>query len=103
MNVRQCIFVATKIIVIVLLHKRPPNNVRPTKELGLWWATIRRAAFDLVHGHEQQALDSYEFLSQTGIWMLMDYFDMTEDDAIQEIAGLVRRYNARAVRSLPIR
>ncbi len=74
----------------------------PPPELCLWWQVIRRAAFDILHGHEQSALDAYEFLSQTGIWMLMDHFEMDEDRAVSEIAGLVRRYNVRAKRNLPI-
>ena len=88
--------------IMLLLHKRPPNNVRPTAEAGMWWAVIRQSAWDICHGHEQLALDSYEFLSTTGLWMLTSYFFCTEDEAIHEIAGLVRRYNARAKRPLPI-
>lgn len=107
MSVPRCTFVVLLIGVtqrpMLLLHKNPPNTKPLPGELLLWWGVIRRAAFDVLHGHEQSALDAYEFLSQTGIWMLIDHFELSEDRAIQEIAGLVRRYNVRAKRKLPIR
>ena len=87
---------------MILLKQEAPGMATLNPELVLWWNVIRRAAFDILHGQEQCALDAYEFLSQTGIWMLMDYFEFDEDRAIEEIASLVRRYNVRAKRDLPI-
>lgn len=89
-------------MTLLLRRDRPGQQTKPNKEADLWWAVIRQAAFDLLHGHEQLALDAYEFLSQTGIWMLIDNFGMPEDQAVSEIADLVRRYNVRAERNLPV-
>jgi hypothetical protein len=68
--------------------------------LGLWWAAIRQAAQDIETGYEQQAIDAWEFLSSTGLWLLMEHFDMKEKDAVEAIADLVRRYHARTGRCL---
>src|SRR3990167_7546788 len=87
----------------LLLRRNPPLYIKPTGEEYLLWAVLRQAAHDIRRGHEQQALDAYEFLSSTGLWMLQYYFMQTEDRSINAIASLVRRYNARAIRPLPIR
>ena len=87
----------------LLLRRNPPLYIQPTSEEYLWWAVLRQAAKDIRYGHEQQALDAYEFLSSTGLWMLQFYFRQSEDRAINAIASLVRRYNARTIRPLPIR
>ena len=88
----------------LLLRNHPPGQLtKPTKEFYLWWAVIQQAAKDIDTGHEQRALDAYEFLSTTGLWLLTSYFNIREDVAIEVIADVVRRYNARAVRPLPIR
>ena|SRR6266511_2630526 len=79
-----------------------PLNTKPTKEDLLWWAVIQQAAEDLDTGYEQLALDAYEFLSTTGLWLLIDHFMMDEDTVIKEISKLVRTYNVRSSRPLPI-
>jgi hypothetical protein len=84
------------------LKQKPPRRLSPyTPEEVLWWHVLRQAARDLVIGSEQDALDSYDFLRSTGLWMLMDHFNLTEDEAVTGIAGLVQQYIARTGRELP--
>ena len=78
-----------------LLKKRPPKNRLPAPELRLWWGILRQAGRDIERGSEQEALDAYEFLSSTGLWMLTTYFNLRESVAIEAIAKLVRTYNVR--------
>ena len=87
----------------LLLRSHPPGQMtKPTKEFYLWWAVVRQSARDIEHGHEQLALDAYEFLSHTGLWLLQYYFMLDESKAIEAVASLVRSYNVRAERNLPI-
>lgn len=85
-----------------ILFLKSPKNKKLQPEQKLWWSVIRQAADDIETGYEQQALDAYEFLSSTGLWMLIETFGVDEDKAIEAIANLVRSYNGRADRPLPV-
>ena len=85
------------------LLRRDPSKIKNplTGEQRLWWAVIRQAAKDIMYGNEQEALDGYDFLKSSGLWLLIYQFDIKEDRAVQEIASLVKRYGARTGRPLP--
>jgi hypothetical protein len=58
-------------------------------ELKLWWAVIRQAAKDLRYGDRLTAEEALSFLADSGLWMLTEFYEFSDDDARRAIVALV--------------
>lgn len=52
---------------------------------------MRQAAKDVLTSHESEALDAREFLTTTGVWLLVNLVGIPLDAALEETARLVRQ------------
>ena len=72
-----------------LLKKHPPTGPA-AKEARVWWAVLRQAAHDVVHGDRTEAWDGAEFLRYTGWWLAESLFNIPYEDTQKELLKLMR-------------
>lgn len=72
-------------------------------EAKLWYAAIRQAITDLLHGHDGLAIDAVEFLDSTGAWLAWKLWGVPEHQTRQEVGRLLEQRNRERGYSLKVK